>query len=812
MLQRLSISKSSLVVAAIAGVMSGANLHAAPPSTSYKLAFADEFNGSTLDTYKWNYNYSWGNTHNHRAYMDPAQVIVSGGQLNLKAIAQRHPSAPSGVQTGDFGWQSLDYTAGAINSQGKFNMTRGYIEASVKMQDTLGSWPAFWMLQNGWPPEIDIMEFPRGTNNSKTQSWQNYHYTNASNAHASYGWQDGGPDLTAGFNTFGVEWTATQMKFYFNGSVRHTINDAAAIADSAGMYMILNHAIGGWAGTPAANNLFPVDYLTEYVRVWQLPPSTATTVNWLNTSASGSWDTGSKWDTMVPSHQDVVARFGANNNASVNVTWDNSRTAGGLVFDSDKSFTVGDSNAGLQLTKTSGTATIDVPATNTAAHTIAARLELYNNTLITNNSAQALTLSGVVTGTGGLIFDGTGTVLIANSNSYTGDTFIDSGGQGPAVVRINKARPFGTTGTVRFNEAGNGTTGRIEMMDSREIPNPIMLSGRTNASAAIQNISGNNLVSGKITLGVGGGNYVVQSDAGTLTLSGTAAGAGGIALTSLATGQRTFTLQGAGNGLVTGIIQNGLATLNILKQGPGQWTFANVNTYTGTTTVTDGKLVMSQAFKNNAPVAISNNATVEIAANGLYAGVSHISALTIPSDGLGGYAGKLELHDNDLVIDYTLTPTVSPYATTLNMVKKGLLLLGGNGMGIASSKVDAQTLSGTMLAVVDNGAVGGQIVSLSGYSGVTTKSVLVKYTWRGDANLDGVVNGSDYALADTGFSGGGTGWFYGDVNYDGLVNGSDYALMDTGFSSQSGPLPEPSVLGLLGVGLLALRRRTGRCR
>jgi len=90
------------------------------------------------------------------------------------------------------------------------------------------------------------------------------------------------------------------------------------------------------------------------------------------------------------------------------------------------------------------------------------------------------------------------------------------------------------------------------------------------------------------------------------------------------------------------------------------------------------------------------------------------------------------------------------------------------------------------------------------------KSVLVKYTWSGDANLDGVVNGSDYALADTGFASGGNKWSVGDFNYDGIVNGSDYGLLDTGFAGQSGTLPEPwsvGLAGLLGVSLLRRCRR-----
>ena len=50
--------------------------------------------------------------------------------------------------------------------------------------------------------------------------------------------------------------------------------------------------------------------------------------------------------------------------------------------------------------------------------------------------------------------------------------------------------------------------------------------------------------------------------------------------------------------------------------------------------------------------------------------------------------------------------------------------------------------------------------------GTSTNDVLVKFTYFGDANLDGKVDGSDYALADNGFDKHLTGWANGDFNYD----------------------------------------------
>jgi hypothetical protein len=82
--------------------------------------------------------------------------------------------------------------------------------------------------------------------------------------------------------------------------------------------------------------------------------------------------------------------------------------------------------------------------------------------------------------------------------------------------------------------------------------------------------------------------------------------------------------------------------------------------------------------------------------------------------------------------------------------------------------------------------------------------VLVKYTYYGDANLDGKVDGSDYSIIDNtylheNFSNGVattpiSGWYNGDFNYDGVVDGSDYALMDNAFNQQGTEAVNPDAL------------------
>lgn len=139
------------------------------------------------------------------------------------------------------------------------------------------------------------------------------------------------------------------------------------------------------------------------------------------------------------------------------------------------------------------------------------------------------------------------------------------------------------------------------------------------------------------------------------------------------------------------------------------------------------------------------------------------------------------------------------------------------GKGITSSAARAQGGSMTGIGVIGNGLGGGAAVyDVFGGQAVNDNSVLLKYTWNGDANLDGVVNADDYFLTDSGYITQIGGWYNGDFNYDGWVNADDYFLIDSAFIGQTGALlrskatmvPEPAgLLGLLGSLLLVRRRR-----
>jgi beta-glucanase (GH16 family) len=257
--------------------------NAQPPgaSTNWKLVFEDNFDGTKLDQSKWGYNYPWGNTHNHRAYMTDSMVTVKDGILSIKAINKRHPNAPAGTDKyPSFGYLSFDYTSGAIHSKGKFETTYGYIEGRFKVPSTSGTWPAFWTLNadGAWPPEIDILEIP---DDRKVHHYY-YHYGPDWQNEKSFGSTHTGPDKSQGFHTYGVEWGPTYLKFYFNGQLLNSYTNRSEAAQGKNMYMLINLAIDGWAPTPPANAQWPAIYQCDWVRVWKV-----------NETANFDFETGS---------------------------------------------------------------------------------------------------------------------------------------------------------------------------------------------------------------------------------------------------------------------------------------------------------------------------------------------------------------------------------------------------------------------------------------------------------------------------------------------------------------------------------------
>jgi unsaturated chondroitin disaccharide hydrolase len=138
-------------------------------------------------------------------------------------------------------------------------------------------------------------------------------------------------------------------------------------------------------------------------------------------------------------------------------------------------------------------------------------------------------------------------------------------------------------------------------------------------------------------------------------------------------------------------------------------------------------------------------------------------------------AGKFDLTSNDMIVHN---------GDLANITSQLQLGFGNNSAGIVSSTAGAE-----ILGVLQN-TVGGQplYTQFDNQASVFT-DVLVKYTVPGDADLNGVVNGADYAQIDNGFGRHLAGWSNGDFNYDGVVDGSDYSMIDSTFNQS--PTTDP---------------------
>ena len=147
---------------------------------------------------------------------------------------------------------------------------------------------------------------------------------------------------------------------------------------------------------------------------------------------------------------------------------------------------------------------------------------------------------------------------------------------------------------------------------------------------------------------------------------------------------------------------------------------------------------------------------------------------------------RVDLNDQALIVDYDLGP--SPLNTIAGYLTTGYAGGAWSGQGINTS-VGSPTQFALGYAEASDvfGLSGAGTTDFRGHT-IDATTVVVKYTYYGDANLDGRITFDDYVRIDTGFQTGRTGWSNGDFNYSGTVTFDDYVLIDINFNTQSGTL------------------------
>jgi autotransporter-associated beta strand protein len=443
-----------------------------------------------------------------------------------------------------------------------------------------------------------------------------------------------------------------------------------------------------------------------------------------------------------------------------------------------------------------------------------------NGVLAFNSSSTNLNPPMLITGTGSLFINAS--IGIGYHNTYTGPTTIAGGN-----VIAYESDSFGTTGLVTVNG------GTLNVQYGADFANNFNLSGNALSNYnyggtgvleidGLVNLTGDTTVQDANNAGTTFGNTVTSTGANLIL----AAGGNGVTFeksVSLGTGQietsTTVILAPAASTTLT-VSSAITGSGSVLHTGAGTSVLSGSNTYSGGTNVSAGTLVLASgaAFPASSNLTVASGATVQIA-NHATGAMASLVVVGLPTNN-----GTIDITNNAMDIQ-TISTGVSDIGTITAEVKTAYNGGHWNGTsGITSSLAASDPKHLTAVGVA---------TGLSSFENVSVSSsdVLVKYTYYGDANLDGQVNSSDYTLIDAGYLSGGTltGWQNGDFNYDGVINGSDYTLIDNAFNTQgaqflsqiasptsqvagtgtSSAVPEPATLGLLAFGTAALlgRRR-----
>ncbi|MBI3878024.1 MAG: glycoside hydrolase family 16 protein, partial [Verrucomicrobia bacterium] len=211
---------------------------ATPATNKWVLTFSDEFNGTALDLKKWNPKDPWGRERNAelQAYVTNA-FAVHDGTLAIKCDRGR----------AEYAGKMRHFTSGMMTTYQKFSQKFGRWEIRCRVPKGKGFWPAFWLLPEplGWPPEIDVLEI-LGREPNRIHMTHHWHNPEKRLRSDTKDWV--GPDFSADFHTFAIEWEADHIAWFVDGVERHR---SMKSIPQVPMYMLVNLALGGdWAHAP----------------------------------------------------------------------------------------------------------------------------------------------------------------------------------------------------------------------------------------------------------------------------------------------------------------------------------------------------------------------------------------------------------------------------------------------------------------------------------------------------------------------------------------------------------------------------------
>jgi hypothetical protein len=246
-----------------------------------------------------------------------------------------------------------------------------------------------------------------------------------------------------------------------------------------------------------------------------------------------------------------------------------------------------------------------------------------------------------------------------------------------------------------------------------------------------------------------------------------------------------------------------------------------------------GTATVTNVRTGTAGLAVDNG-TLKVAPDAGAAGVSQVKALAI------GPNARLDLTNNKLVTDTSVGGFNGvAYTGIQGEVARAYNFGAWDQPGLTTSMPNAGQNAGILSGTETIGVATAEQVMFIGptetgvFQGqtVTGATTIAMYTYAGDLNFDGLVDGADYGVIDNSVQFPGTdGYVNGDFNYDGVIDGADYGIIDNTIQLQGAPfpgvtfgssaaavggvaaVPEPTWIGTGTIALLALRRRARRAQ
>ena len=287
-----------------------------------------------------------------------------------------------------------------------------------------------------------------------------------------------------------------------------------------------------------------------------------------------------------------------------------------------------------------------------------------NNGALAFNRTDIITIANAIAGSGTLVQNGSGTVLLTTSNSYTGPTVITAG-----VLTPRDPSALGTAdgGTI----ATNG--GQLFVDQNINLAEPLTLGG----AALHKGGGGVTSLAGSVSLVA---DTTIQVDGGATLNLANSNGISGVGY--------NLTLNGDSAALGTLAGPLTLGTGGLTKGGAGIWTLSASNNFTGLTTISAGTLRISDATLGSPASFTANQITL---GGGSLEAVAN-AAFT------DGNAGITLTANSTLMVDNGVTLTISNNISGANNLTKssqGTLVLNGSNAFTGTLYVDTANTGGS---------------------------------------------------------------------------------------------------------------------